>query len=86
MIRVFDIEDILKGEAGEEVEALQRLQDLVNRTQWKKCTFSGDGEFIVAGGRGGWGGGFDMCGGVGGRGGWAGLDMCGVGGRGGGQG
>ena len=54
MIRVFDIEDILKGEAGEEVEALLRLQvSIYNGTQWIECTFSGGGEFIVAGGRGG---------------------------------
>lgn len=32
-----------------EIEPLQKLQDLVNRTQWKKCCFSGDGEFICAG-------------------------------------
>ena len=39
----------MESEDSDEIEALQRLQDLVNRTQWKKCTFSGDGEFIVAG-------------------------------------
>lgn len=32
-----------------EIEPLQKLQDLVNRTQWKKCCFSGDGEYICAG-------------------------------------
>jgi len=30
-------------------EPLQRLQDLVNKTLWKKCSFSGDGEFVCAG-------------------------------------
>ena len=27
----------------------QKLQDLVNRTMWKKCCFSGDGEYVCAG-------------------------------------
>ena len=27
----------------------QKLQDLVNKTMWKKCCFSGDGEFVCAG-------------------------------------
>ena len=49
VIRVFNIDQIMESEDNEDIEALQRLQDLVNRTQWKKCTFSGDGEFIVAG-------------------------------------
>ena len=26
-----------------------KVQDLVNRTLWKVCTFSGDGEYICAG-------------------------------------
>ncbi|CAG0912843.1 unnamed protein product [Notodromas monacha] len=30
-------------------EPSQRLQDLVNKTMWKKCCFSGDGEYICAG-------------------------------------
>eukprot|EP00118_Oscarella_pearsei_P009523 m.55031 g.55031 ORF g.55031 m.55031 type:complete len:581 (+) comp34445_c0_seq1:66-1808(+) len=50
IIRVFDSEDILGAEKdNREPECIQRLQDLVNRTQWKKCCFSGDGEYIVAG-------------------------------------
>lgn len=50
VIRVFNRDDVIKfkGE-GKEPEATQKLQDLVNRTLWKKCAFSGDGEFIVAG-------------------------------------
>ena len=36
------------GKDGEP-EPIQKLQDLVNRSLWKKCCFSGDGEYIVAG-------------------------------------
>ena len=32
-----------KGGKEIEVDPLQRLQDNVNRMQWKKCTFSGNG-------------------------------------------
>ena len=34
-----------RGKGGKEIEVdpLQRLQDNVNRMQWKKCTFSGNG-------------------------------------------
>jgi len=31
------------------IEPVQKVQDLVNRTLWKVCTFSGDGEYICAG-------------------------------------
>lgn len=31
------------------IEPIQRLQDLVNRTLWKTCVFSGDGMFVCAG-------------------------------------
>ena len=35
----------MKEREGKEIEVdpLQRLQDNVNRMQWKKCTFSGNG-------------------------------------------
>jgi COMPASS component SWD1 len=50
IIRVFDSDDVLRSRKEKrEPECIQRLQDLVNRTQWKKCCFSGDGEYIVAG-------------------------------------
>lgn len=50
IIRVYD-GDLVKSSNGEPqpVEPVQKLQDLVNRTQWKKCCFSGDAEFICAG-------------------------------------
>lgn len=50
IIRVYD-GDLVKATNGEpqQVEPVQKLQDLVNRTQWKKCCFSGDAEFICAG-------------------------------------
>lgn len=50
IIRVYD-GDLVKATKGEpqQVEPVQKLQDLVNRTQWKKCCFSGDAEFICAG-------------------------------------
>ena len=32
-----------------DVEADQKMQDLVNKTMWKKCCFSGDGEYVCAG-------------------------------------
>jgi len=49
VIRVFDREAVLACGEGTEPEPYQKLQDLVNRTLWKKCAFSGDGEYIVAG-------------------------------------
>jgi len=49
VIRVFDRDDVIAYKGGKEPEATQKLQDLVNKTLWKKCAFSGDGEFIVAG-------------------------------------
>ncbi|XP_065883835.1 retinoblastoma-binding protein 5 homolog [Dysidea avara] len=50
IVRVYDVDDIVhNADSGTEPEALQRLQDLVNKTMWKKCCFSGDGQYIVAG-------------------------------------
>ncbi|CAH3182993.1 unnamed protein product [Porites evermanni] len=51
IIRVFDSQIVLscQGTVGAEPEPIQKLQDLVNRTLWKKCCFSGDGEYICAG-------------------------------------
>ncbi|CAG9837710.1 unnamed protein product [Diabrotica balteata] len=47
VIRVYDSKEVLTY--GKEIEPIQKLQDLVNKTMWKKCCFSGDGEYICAG-------------------------------------
>ncbi|XP_039249686.1 retinoblastoma-binding protein 5 homolog [Styela clava] len=49
IIRVYDSKEVLMCGKGGEPDAIQKLQDLVNKTPWKKCCFSGDGEFICAG-------------------------------------
>ena len=49
IIRVYDNLEVMACGKNGEPEPIQKLQDLVNRTMWKKCGFSGDGEHIVAG-------------------------------------
>ncbi|KAJ0175413.1 hypothetical protein K1T71_008572 [Dendrolimus kikuchii] len=49
VIRVYDTSTVLKSGVNGEPEPIQKLQDLVNKTTWKKCCFSGDGEYICAG-------------------------------------
>ncbi|XP_052803337.1 retinoblastoma-binding protein 5 homolog [Mya arenaria] len=49
IIRVYESGEVLACAKDGEPEPIQKLQDLVNKTMWKKCCFSGDGEFIVAG-------------------------------------
>ncbi|XP_066148486.1 retinoblastoma-binding protein 5 homolog [Euwallacea fornicatus] len=49
IIRVYDSKEILACGKDGEPEPIQKLQDLVNKTMWKKCCFSGDGEYICAG-------------------------------------
>ncbi|CAG0902661.1 unnamed protein product, partial [Darwinula stevensoni] len=49
VIRVYDLELVISAGKDAEPEPLQKLQDLVNRTMWKKCCFSGDGEYVCAG-------------------------------------
>uniref|UniRef100_A0A671NFG0 Retinoblastoma-binding protein 5 n=1 Tax=Sinocyclocheilus anshuiensis TaxID=1608454 RepID=A0A671NFG0_9TELE len=49
IIRVYDGREIMTCGRDGEPEPMQKLQDLVNRTPWKRCCFSGDGEYIVAG-------------------------------------
>merc|ERR1719454_1258041 len=55
VIRVYDSSEIVKesdpppdGKAPllSTIEPVQKVQDLVNRTLWKVCTFSGDGDYI----------------------------------------
>lgn len=49
VVRVYNTEDVLKRGKDGDTEPTQKLQDLVNRTMWKKCCFSGDGEYVCAG-------------------------------------
>jgi len=49
VIRVYNTKEILELEDGTDIEADQKMQDLVNKTMWKKCCFSGDGEYVCAG-------------------------------------
>jgi len=49
IIRIYDTKEVLECGKDGEPEPVQKLQDLVNKTLWKKCCFSGDGEYIVAG-------------------------------------
>ncbi|XP_076036210.1 retinoblastoma binding protein 5 [Oratosquilla oratoria] len=49
IIRVYSQKDVMKCGKDGEPEPTQKLQDLVNKTMWKKCCFSGDGEYICAG-------------------------------------
>ncbi|CAD5123365.1 DgyrCDS11722 [Dimorphilus gyrociliatus] len=49
IIRVYEAGEIMACGKDGEPEPIQKLQDLVNKTMWKKCCFSGDGEFIAAG-------------------------------------
>jgi len=46
VIRVYNVKDVMESE---DPEPVQKLQDLVNKTMWKKCCFSGDGEYVCAG-------------------------------------
>ncbi|XP_041373018.1 retinoblastoma-binding protein 5-like isoform X2 [Gigantopelta aegis] len=49
IIRVYESREVLACSKDGEPEPIQKLQDLVNKTLWKKCCFSGDGEYVVAG-------------------------------------
>merc|ERR1712203_370958 len=49
VIRVYNVSDVLDCDDDEDPEPIQKLQDLVNKTMWKKRCFSGDGEYVCAG-------------------------------------
>ncbi|KAI1301508.1 Retinoblastoma-binding protein 5 -like protein [Halotydeus destructor] len=51
VIRVYDVKEVLTCGTNGEPEPVQKLQDLVNKTMWKKCCFSGgpDADYICAG-------------------------------------
>ncbi|XP_077536193.1 retinoblastoma-binding protein 5 homolog isoform X2 [Haemaphysalis longicornis] len=49
IIRVYNASEVISFSRDGEPKPLQKLQDLVNKTTWKKCCFSGDGEYICAG-------------------------------------
>jgi COMPASS component SWD1 len=49
IIRVYESGEVLACGKDGEPEPIQKLQDLVNKSLWKKCCFSGDGEYIAAG-------------------------------------
>ncbi|GAB6024240.1 Retinoblastoma-binding protein 5 [Chamberlinius hualienensis] len=49
IIRVYESGEVLACGIDGEPEPIQKLQDLVNKTMWKKCVFSGDGEYVCAG-------------------------------------
>jgi len=48
VIRVYSVNEVMES-TDKDPEPLQKLQDLVNKTMWKKCCFSGDGEYVCAG-------------------------------------
>ena len=49
VIRVYQCQTVIDGGVDSDPEPLYKLQDLVNKTTWKKCCFSPDGEYICAG-------------------------------------
>uniref|UniRef100_A0A0K2UIS0 Retinoblastomabinding protein 5like [Musca domestica] n=2 Tax=Caligidae TaxID=72034 RepID=A0A0K2UIS0_LEPSM len=49
VIRVYRMDEVFNQPDGKDPDPTQKLQDLVNRTMWKKCCFSGDGEYVCAG-------------------------------------
>jgi COMPASS component SWD1 len=51
VIRVYECSEVMACGINGEPEPVQKLQDLVNKTMWKKCCFSGgpDADYICAG-------------------------------------
>ncbi|VDP66321.1 unnamed protein product, partial [Schistosoma mattheei] len=48
VIRVYNCEDALNANVTDP-EPIKKLKDLVTGSHWRKCCFSGDGEYICAG-------------------------------------
>lgn len=48
IIRLYRMDIVLKNKELE-AEPLAKFQDIISKSMWKKCAFSGDGEFICAG-------------------------------------
>ena len=46
IIRIYNYNEMLTCGTMGEIEPKQKLQDLVNKTLWRKCSWSGDGEYI----------------------------------------
>lgn len=49
IIRVYDLREVLLRPKAATIEPVQKLQDLVNKTAWKTCCLSGDGEYVCGG-------------------------------------
>ncbi|CAF0839317.1 unnamed protein product [Rotaria sordida] len=46
IIRIYNYTDMLSCGIVRDLEPKQKLQDLVNKSLWRKCCWSGDGEYI----------------------------------------
>ena len=46
IVRIYNYSDMLSCGINGELEPKQKLQDLVNKSLWRKCCWSGDGEYI----------------------------------------
>ncbi|CAF1005113.1 unnamed protein product [Adineta ricciae] len=46
IIRIYSYNEMLSCGINRDLEPKQKLQDLVNKSLWRKCSWSGDGEYI----------------------------------------
>ncbi|CAF4833806.1 unnamed protein product, partial [Rotaria sp. Silwood2] len=46
IIRIYSYTEMLSCGVVRDLEPKQKLQDLVNKSLWRKCCWSGDGEYI----------------------------------------
>ena len=46
ILRIYSYNEMLSCGIGRDLEPKQKLQDLVNKSLWRKCCWSGDGEYI----------------------------------------